>query len=729
MTESDGADSGRSLFLHFGGELLDPEEALLAWCRLLLQDGAKNRESLLAAFRDPDSVPYPFDVEPAELQPALDLGAQCGDLEIGDDGLVSLTSDCRTRILRHKEQAKVEEAQAQKEFDARIISVLPIATVTIRQELWTGLKDYAVKLMSAYVKGLDSPDSPDADAEALIDVVYPSGHALHDVAASEFPAFLRHTEAGKRILSRALTHVIYALRTSISEEAATQIQKGLKFKRLYLDTNVLFSVVGVRGEPDQEEGVRRVLRMAREMGFSLLYTPQTRDEYVHALRRFKKEFDPTGGQDQSPDYVLGRSRPSINKAFFLQRSRLERDVDEFYNHYSDLRARLAELEGLDITEVHVPDSEVEQVLSGQSYAETNDALLSIVQHLGYSRRQREHDAFNVALVDRERDRRDALSETPSWFLTLHGQLEELNRRLDREIPLVLTIDAWVMYFRPLFPRVDDFDRFFMAVVASNIFSGMELSDSDLENASRYLGGEIGRTAGDVIRRRFSATPTRQLREVVRSAGSSEALVQALDRLERERERRIAELISQQSASEADRLRELNRQQKEQMKRAREASLRAEQDKDARLADFDWLSRLDAQVEALDAGISACEDDIKRLSDMQANVLKERRTFQYLVIPAAVLIYVAAVLILRAWVPALEKGAQELLGALGLPVLPVAGISVITYRLAGRFRATSEKELLRDIETVESNKAELEEDRRDILGQVSRLREKLGIHPR
>lgn len=711
-----------SLFLHFGGALLEPEEALLRWCQLILLSGPADRDSMLRAFLDSKTVPYAMHIERAELDSIIARGKESGHLQ-EESGFVDLTPNCRLEIRRGQERAAIEESHARQRFTEHVLEVHQTLTGAALEALWEGLNSYAVHLMVAYVNGLERPGEPVQRADEMIAKVFRPDHDLHDIAASTFPTFLRDAPAGKKMLAQALSHVIYAVRTTVSDEAAAKLGSRLKYLRLYLDTNVLLTLLGLRGDPEQEQAVRDVLKLACGAGFSLFYTKQTREEFDHALRRFKSKFDPTGGQDSAPEYVLRRSRPSIERAYFAQRSRWMMTLDEFVEHFRDLRERLKELPELGISQVHLSEQEEVRILESGTYAEAEKFLLAEVQG-NYTQMQRQHDAFQIALVDSERSGQDSVSEVPSWLLTLHKQLIHVNRRFARDIPMILTVDAWVLYFRPLLPRVENFAEFFISLVSSNVFYGMDLSDHELELASQYLSIDVDRSANDVIRRRFGGTPIRQLERVIRESRDTSELLDKLDSLERAREDRIARYSERANELRTKELESRLQQastQIEDAKRVKVAATKAHSEVERELRLLQELANRNEELEKLDRAKDNC---VKKEFEVRANIAaiaNLRKTRAWAVGAAAVVVYMVVVQLIESWVPEVRNSMLALLAKFGLPLVPSGGFFTLSSVIVGGLRRADMTRLTAELESLSANQRQLDENRRELMAAIESLR--------
>lgn len=509
------------LFHHFGGRLPTQDEALFVWTLHILSRGPQTYEGVVEAFQNPTIVPVAIEVELQEVRLAVSRGLEEGSISDEGGGLYALTRDAQENLVRLTEQALLAEEAARNELRLRALELFPGMGEHLIDTLWSGLKEYTSKVVLDYVYRTSVLDT-NFRAVHLVREVFPTGHALSEPASVLFPRFLTETMTGKELFARSLSAAIYTFRTSISDAGAKEIKATLKYRTLVLDTNVLLTIIGLRGEPVFEESTRRLLRMAQEQGFSLEYTGETKKEYVEALERVFNRLSGSGF-DYEPEYIWQRRRGSIFRAYLLQRR--DRTPAEFFEYYSDLGHRISTLEGLSISEAYIPDTTRATILESDTYQEAMNALMAV----DYSRQQREHDAYNVAYVAKDRDDVGSFSRTKSWFLTHHGVIGVVNRKLPFEFPIVLTLDAWVLHFRRFMRRVSDYDEFLLEMIASSVFYGFRLTDSEIEVAKNYLVDGASREASEVVAGVFQRTATLSLREELDLANRqpNEALLEQL----------------------------------------------------------------------------------------------------------------------------------------------------------------------------------------------------------
>ena len=523
--------------MHFGGELLSPSEALLQWCKWFLLDGPKTSLELQEAFRQSDIVPQPITVEVQEIEVLLRQGENRRCFHKCADERYCLTDDCEIELRQHQELMRQEHIEAERQFKLHVLELYPSFTASNIKDLWEKLHLFSTFLMLDYAKRIDEFESKYL-CESLIQQVIPAVDPLHDYAQVVYPEFLKNNSFGKKMLLKALAQVIYVLRTTISPEAASEISRVLKGRRLYLDTNVVFALVGLTGNPDYEKSVRHVLSMAKTAGMTLFYTHRTEEEYQSSLKRFKQMFDPLGGNDSEPEYILQRRYPSVSRAFFLFRNKEKGTLEEFYARYADLAECIKQINrqfDLDISRAYIPVTLEERIIS----SDKNSEILEILRREprdNYVLKNQEHDAFHIALVIDEREGYDTFTRAKSWFLTLHKLLHTVNQKLNIELPVVMTVDAWVLHFRQFLPRVEDFDQFFIDLVANDFFSHYFLSDQEVQKVDQLLRSAADRGGEEIVSRILRDTPANALKEMISDSGNTEEVLDKLLKYEARREK-------------------------------------------------------------------------------------------------------------------------------------------------------------------------------------------------
>ena len=509
-----------ALHHHFGGRLPDQEEALLAWTTSFLRKEPLAAVDLVRRFTDKSCVPQPIAIERQEAEQLLRLGVSSGKFLLNKNNQYELRPDEAAHLLRADEQARRDSAKARTAFRLNVLERFPMMHEQSIEESWLGLQQFTLAAVLGYINKTAALDNH-WSALALIDDIFEPGTTHHRVASALYADFLQTVPDGKNLFATALSSAIYAFRTSISDGAQADIHRALKYRVLYLDTNVLFSVVGLRGEPEFEEATRRLLELACRQGFTLLYTAATKREFLEALDRFGKRFRSSNTIDHEPHYVTNRRKGSISRAYFLQRQ--DRTVEEFLNYYCDLPERLKGLTKLRVYEANFSKDQENALLESDLF----DTVIEALQPIDYDRFRREHDAYNIALVMLERGGSEHFSDTPSWLLTHHRALTHANRRLNVRFPVVMTLDSWVLHFRKFLPRVDDFDSFLLDMIRNNVLSEFRLDDKQVEAASRYLQAGTNREAEEVISSLFQRIPFTALQDALESGEDADAVARLI----------------------------------------------------------------------------------------------------------------------------------------------------------------------------------------------------------
>lgn len=505
---------------HFGGRLLDQDQALLAWATSFLQRTPLSAEALVKRFADPECVPQPITIELQEARKILQRGTDAGVFVKRGKNEYELHSSEQRIISLAQEQANRDRRKAEDAFRLFVLDRFPHVHSQVIAEMWLGLQRFTLEVVLDYVSKTATLENRYAAME-IIDRMFTKGSAQYDIASTTYPEFLQSASEGKKLFANALSSAIYALRTTISDGAAENIKSTLKYRTIYLDTNVIFSVVGLRGEPEYEESTRRLLEMARSQGFSLRYTAATKLEYGEALERVCNRLMSADSLDQEPVYITKRRKGSIERAYFLQRS--DRKPAEFLEYYRDLPARLKAYDKLSISEAYMPSPQAEALKESDLFRRATEALLAI----DYDRVRREHDAYNLAVVLDERDESQVFSKTPSWLITHHAALARANRRLGARLPVVMTLDSWVLHFRRFLSRVENFDTFLVDMITNNVLSEFRLSDQEIEEASRFLSVGGNREAGEVISAVLQRTPATTIRKALEDGDDTDTVVQRL----------------------------------------------------------------------------------------------------------------------------------------------------------------------------------------------------------
>ena len=110
-----------------------------------------------------------------------------------------------------------------------------------------------------------------------------------DVCKIEIPLFFKtHSSDRKAYISNLFNSSFFWHLIQVDESCSQLLKKVTQGQRLYLDNNILFSIVGLHGEAVLRS-IHTMLRMADKLGYELWVTTKTIDEFHHSMNTRMKE--------------------------------------------------------------------------------------------------------------------------------------------------------------------------------------------------------------------------------------------------------------------------------------------------------------------------------------------------------------------------------------------------------------------------------------------------------
>jgi hypothetical protein len=286
---------------------------------------------------------------------------------------------------------------------------------------------------------------------------------LSAVREEALPLFIRQpTPDQRRFLAGLLNTSFYMTVLTIDPEAEQLVQQQMKGRRIYLDTNFLYAVLGA-ASAEEVYSSRRLMILCRDLGFELAITPWTASELRTSIARARRDVDAQASfiRPELSDTMLGVSG---DKGF----SRY------FWESYGKTRARPKDVfDRLEHFESELERYGIKVIDEGCRKVEGQEERIRLYSSLLNSERwpeQREwvvleHDAKCRLLVEQLRgDGNMRISSARFWFLTYDGKLPRFALRVpdngdtEPELPFCVSPSAWVQVIRALTPRTDDFDR-------------------------------------------------------------------------------------------------------------------------------------------------------------------------------------------------------------------------------------------------------------------------------
>jgi hypothetical protein len=276
------------------------------------------------------------------------------------------------------------------------------------------------------------------------------------------PLFIRGpTPDQRRFLAGLLNTSFYMCVLTIDPAAKNLVQEQMKGRRIYLDTNFLYAVLGA-APPDEVYSSRRLVKLCRELGFELAITPWTMNELRTSIGRARRAIEEQR-QFIRPELAETMLRVSGDKGF----SRF------FWQAYNEKRTRPADVfDRLEHFDTELDRYDLKEVTeSCEAIARQEERIRDYASLLNSERwpDQKdwvvlEHDAKCRLLVEQLRGAGNMrVSNARYWFLTYDGKLPRFARRVpdngdpEPELPFCVSPSAWVQIIRALTPRTEDFE--------------------------------------------------------------------------------------------------------------------------------------------------------------------------------------------------------------------------------------------------------------------------------
>lgn len=280
---------------------------------------------------------------------------------------------------------------------------------------------------------------------------------LRSIVLSEVPLFFQKSnERRGQYLSNLFNSSFYWHLVQVDGNCSALLRESTNGQKLFLDNNILYSLIGLHGE-DAMESAHTMLKYAKELGYVLLVTTKTIDEFHNTLNWRIKEFGKkTISADLAKVALDQMGETSFMTVFW--RNLVDRGVSlrEFVSEVSYLDDIL---EGLGITinnkfRKDIEESEdLRDEMSELRKACGDNINLNIV----------EHDSFHRILVRKYRKgNKYKFNDAKAWFLTQDHKLLKYSRSArkgETYLPFCITTNEWIQINRPLLTRTVDQDEF------------------------------------------------------------------------------------------------------------------------------------------------------------------------------------------------------------------------------------------------------------------------------
>ncbi|MFI0606700.1 MAG: hypothetical protein ACH37Z_02275 [Anaerolineae bacterium] len=330
----------------------------------------------------------------------------------------------------------------------------------------------------------------------ILDGLLPSEGFVDAIARIEFPQFFKDAQDQRRsYLQGIFNSSFYWHLIQVDEGCSRLIRSVTRGQRLYLDTNILYSLVGFDGE-NVMTSVHRMLDLARQLEYELIVTTKTLDEFHESIRRRMRELK------SHPPISVDLARVAVERlgsngflpSYWSDFIRRGLSVEEFVAERTHVEGVLSVL-GVEVSNKHRAEIE-----NSQELADEEGILNSVVSGL-VSRNVIEHDAFHRVLITKvRRKKRYAFNDAAAWFLTHDTKLphyDKVARKGGTHLPFCLTGNQWVQVNRPLLARVssqEDNEASYFALVTQPYVRAM-VSSKPLDRLYNSILGRLTQYQG------------------------------------------------------------------------------------------------------------------------------------------------------------------------------------------------------------------------------------------
>ncbi len=319
---------------------------------------------------------------------------------------------------------------------------------------------------------------------------------VDEIVKLEIPNFFKNPGPKRKLyITNLFNGSFFGHLVQVDEKCSRLLQEVTRGQKLYLDNNILVSLVGFDGA-DMTKAVHTILNLAKTLGYELGVTTKTVDEFQGSLDwRMKK-------LKQKPP--LPRELARIAKENLGIDSFLTCYWDDFVKNGTSIEEFVSEksylkdiLEGLEIKETDRfrKDIEGSQELKSEKSILRSVCINELGGHIV------EHDAYHRIFIDKVRSgTKYRFSEATAWFLTHDSKLPVYDRAARKgkpSLPFCITSDQWVQVNRPLLMRTanqKEYEESFHVLVTLPFLRTM-MPPFPLEKAYGEVLGRLARYKG------------------------------------------------------------------------------------------------------------------------------------------------------------------------------------------------------------------------------------------
>jgi len=242
----------------------------------------------------------------------------------------------------------------------------------------------------------------------------------------------------------------------------TLVKENFCKKKLYLDTNVILSLMCVAEEHDT---VMRIVYLTNKLGVPMVFTPETRKEFQDYLDYSKRLYKRIPIHKKS---IINKTEPLMAnpfiRSYWIESAEKQLEWTAFITRMEGFQEFLEDKFSITI------EATPKEIWMDTEYGELNRAVY--LADLDKHESAIAHDAYHLLMIKKKREEEtvDELGER-SYFLTRDYTLNRAERIVyrDSRIPSNLSIDVWSQMILPfLSPKLvtEEASKAYMMVLAS-----------------------------------------------------------------------------------------------------------------------------------------------------------------------------------------------------------------------------------------------------------------------
>lgn len=358
---------------------------------------------------------------------------QKGHIYESPTGLILLTE--QAEMIRSKIQAYQD--QGQQVMTKWIQNNVSDYSLT-QQQLNDLINDLKLFLNTLFIRhGVESLNYLDNKSLGEVDTVDNVLRKLQwlsletkEIGIKYFPLFLTEDDVEiKRFLYELIKIAISYLAVVFDPEFISYMTNRLSGKILYLDSNVIYRLVGLQGEY-RSESVKAALDLCVSFGIKPTINVMTLKELKRRIsydsRVLRNYPTPTNLAAVGIKYL---SAENFVSAYWYKAKDIKLNVEDFIAYYSHIEDLITNVHNITV-EILVPEfpKEFNERVSNIESKLRNFELPDYNTEYEKSDIAFEHDAYCLALVDFLRGNQDNFIEFPAWFLTTDRSLIRFQKK-------------------------------------------------------------------------------------------------------------------------------------------------------------------------------------------------------------------------------------------------------------------------------------------------------------